>query len=589
MQKTKSKLLCRSCDLVVQLPPYRKGFHCVCPQCHSQLRSGSKSTLENLAVVSIASVIMLFTSLTLPFMSISSYGISQSMSLTSIVTILSRDWSILLYLCILFTFFCPLVMHLIVIGVVFFRLQVTRRIANIYMFCHRFCMVDVFILGVVVSLVKLVALAKVDFHAGFYSAILFAMLMVWCYSRGSPYRIWNLLERNDTELRHAHIGMRGIDQGLIMCRHCGMVYKRRNRTLSASELNSLTSADDRYLYQGEVECPRCHHSNDYRAPSCYQKTIALLLAAVIIYVPSNVYPIMVTDYLGTATGSNIIDGVISLWQMNSYFVAMVIFIASICIPMLKILCILWLLYVSHYGFRRNPGRFNKLYRVILFIGRWSMIDVFVVIIMSTVVRMSGLLTISPGMAIIFFSFTVLLTMIAAEEYDERLLWDHALGTRPQTLLDDRGHVIADDNPASAAVSAAKTAAATATAAAASATAAAASAAVTAAGSAAQAASAAVLSPGQRQSLVRAWELLQGARGAADAQTSEPAAPAPESAQAAAESSGADRAPAATAAADRASSASRAADLAAAAASSTADKAARQGSDSKSDGHDKSNR
>lgn len=446
MQKTKSKLLCRSCDLVVQLPPYKKGYSCICPQCKSSLRSANKVSLENLAIVSIASVIMLFTSLTLPFMSISSYGISQSMSLTTIVTILRHDWSLLMYLCILFTFLCPLVMHLIVIGIVFFKLTVTRRIANIYSFCHLFCMVDVFILGVIVSLVKLVALANVDFHSGFYSAILFAMLMVWCYSKGSPYTIWNLLQRHDTELKYAHIGMRGIDQGLIMCRHCGMVYKRKKRALSNSSDKQYT---DSYLYQGAVNCPRCNHANDYRAISCYQKTIALLLSAVIIYVPSNIYPIMVTEYLGTAVGSNIIDGVISLWSMNSYFVAMVIFIASICIPMLKILCILWLMYASKYGFKRNPSKYNKLYRIVLFIGRWSMIDVFVVIIMSTVVRMSGLLTISPGIAIVFFSFTVLLTMLAAEEYDERLLWDHALSTRSHTLLDEEGRVINDDKDSDA--------------------------------------------------------------------------------------------------------------------------------------------
>ena len=78
-----------------------------------------------------------------------------------------------------------------------------------------------------------------------------------------------------------------------------------------------------------------------------------------------------------------------------------------------------------------------------------MIDVFVVIIMSTVVRMSGLLTISPGIAIVFFSFTVLLTMLAAEEYDERLLWDHALSTRSHTLLDEEGRVINDDKDSDA--------------------------------------------------------------------------------------------------------------------------------------------
>lgn len=435
MLRSKSKLLCRSCDLVVQVPPYRQGYRCVCPQCGSLLRSGHKTSLYNLAVISIASVILLLTSLTLPFMSISSMGISQSMSLTSIFFILRRDWAILLYICILFTFLCPLILHSIVIGIVFFKLKVTPLLANIYMLSHRFCMVDVFILGVLISLVKLVGLAQVSFHVGFYTAIVFAILMVWCCSKGSPYTIWNLIERQDKELKYAQIGMRGIDQGLIMCRHCGMVYRRRTRKKKEkSELADLAPDDPRYLYQGAQRCPRCDHSNDYRAISCYQKTIALLIAAIILYVPSNMYPIMVTSYLGNNTYSNIIDGVISLWGMGSHFVAGVIFVASICIPVLKILCILWLLYVAHHGPRYLPSFYNRLYRIVLFIGRWSMIDVFVVIIMSTIVRMSGLLTISPGMAIICFSTVVLITMLAAEEFDERLLWDAAWRTQPERLL-----------------------------------------------------------------------------------------------------------------------------------------------------------
>lgn len=458
MQKTKSKLLCRSCDLVVQVPPYRKGYRCVCPQCKSQLRSGSKVSMHDLAVVSIASVILLFTSLTLPFLSISSMGISQSMSLTSIFFILRRDWAILLYICILFTFLCPLVMHSIVIAIVFFKLKVTRTIANVYMFCHRFCMVDVFIVGVLVSLVKLVSLAQVNFHVGFYTAIVFAFLMVWCYSRGSPYKIWNLIAKQDSELKYAHIGMRGIDQGLIMCRHCGMVIRRKNRK-NQEQIRNLSYDDPRYAYQGEEVCPRCGHHNDYRATACYQKTIALLLAAIIIYVPSNIYPIMVTTYLGNSIGSNIIDGVISLWGMGSFFVAGVVFVASICIPVIKIICISWLLYVSRYGFKKSPAVYNRLYRVVLFIGRWSMIDVFVVIIMSTIVRMSGLLTISPGMAVICFSMVVLITMLAAEEFDERLLWDRTLSARHGSVAQynaSRPHSPEEDMPAAATAASAAT-------------------------------------------------------------------------------------------------------------------------------------
>lgn len=410
MAAKSTKILCRACDMVVELPPFRKHITCLCPICKTALRSGFRTDLYNVAVVSIASVILMLTSLTLPFMTISSMGITQSMSLTSIFFILRDDWSVLLYLFLLFTFFCPLIMHTIVIGIVFFKLRISRQIAQLYSMCHRFSMVDVFVLGVLISLIKLVALAKVEFHSGFYSTLLFALLMVWCFSRGSPYFIWNLVEDQpkNSPLKTAKLGIRGIDQNLISCRHCGLVYKAKDGFEKANSLQT---------------CPRCGHHNGIRAFHCYQKTIALLIAAVIVYIPSNVYPIMITSYLGTDTGSNIIDGVISLWAMKSYFVAAVILIASICIPLIKIICIVLLMYWSKWGFKGDTNKLNKLYRVVIFIGRWSMIDVFVVIIMSTLVRMSGLLTISPGIAVVCFSGVVLLTMIAAEEFDERLVWD----------------------------------------------------------------------------------------------------------------------------------------------------------------------
>ena len=158
-----------------------------------------------------------------------------------------------------------------------------------------------------------------------------------------------------------------------------------------------------------------------------------MLGAIIMYVPMDMYPILVAADLDNSTYSDSLDGVISLFAMVSFLVAAVIFVASICIPIIKIVCIFVLMYVSAHGTRRSPSTYNRLYRVVLFIGRWSMIDVFVVIIMSTIVRMSGLLTISPGMAIICFSMVVLITMLAAEEFDERLLWDATLRVRHGTV------------------------------------------------------------------------------------------------------------------------------------------------------------
>ncbi len=393
--------LCRSCDLLVELPSYHHGYKCTCPRCGAVLRSGTIYSMERLAVVGLAALLLLLSSIFVPFMSVEAFSIYQGMSLASIFTVLRADWSILLYIFLLFTFVMPLLMLLIIMAAGFFKYRPGRLAAEVYAVCHRFCMVDVFVLGVMVSLVKLVGLADVGFYEGFWCSMLFALLMVWLWSKCYPERIWDLVMKPGFDVKTCRPGVIGRKQSLLLCRHCGMVYR--------------ADQHDR--------CPRCGGRAEYRESGCFSRAVALLLAAAILYLPANLYPIMVTSYLGASTSSNIIDGVISMWEMNSYFVSLVILFASIFIPVLKILCLSYLLFEIKHPLQTRNLLLTRIYRVVAFIGKWSMIDVFVVIIMTSIVRMSGLLTIDPGFAIICFCAVVLITMFAAEGFDERLIWD----------------------------------------------------------------------------------------------------------------------------------------------------------------------
>ena len=168
-------------------------------------------------------------------------------------------------------------------------------------------MIDVFILGVLVSLIKLTALVEVEFHSGFILSGIFSVMMIWLYTKVKPQDIWNKVKSANIDIVP---GISGKKQNLLLCRHCSFVYDSR-------------------FYK---KCPRCGHIKQIRNYDCYQKAAALLLSAIILYFPSNLYPIMFTSYLGNETGSNILEGVVTLWQMDSYFVACVIFLASICIP-----------------------------------------------------------------------------------------------------------------------------------------------------------------------------------------------------------------------------------------------------------------
>jgi paraquat-inducible protein A len=170
-------------------------------------------------------------------------------------------------------------------------------------------------------------------------------------------------------------------------------------------------------------CPRCGSGLHLRTPDSLQRTLALLATAAVLYVPANVLPIMTTDQLGRTIHSTILGGVVLLIDMGSYPIAAVIFIASVLVPLGKLLIMTWLCFSVA---RRQTGSRRErtvLYRVTEFIGRWSMVDVFVVTVLVALIHLTGLLVITPGAASLAFGAVVIVTMLAAETFDPRLIWD----------------------------------------------------------------------------------------------------------------------------------------------------------------------
>jgi paraquat-inducible protein A len=135
------------------------------------------------------------------------------------------------------------------------------------------------------------------------------------------------------------------------------------------------------------------------------------------------FPIMITTFLGSSEPSTIMGGVILLWRMKSYLVAGVIFVASILVPVMKILMLFWLCWQIRFGHGEHKKPTQQIYHITEFIGRWSMVDVFVVAILSALVQLGAMMNIIPGVAAISFAAVVILTMLAAMSFDSRLIWD----------------------------------------------------------------------------------------------------------------------------------------------------------------------
>jgi paraquat-inducible protein A len=171
------------------------------------------------------------------------------------------------------------------------------------------------------------------------------------------------------------------------------------------------------------KCPRCGSGLHVRTDGSIQRTMALVITATILYIPANVLPIMNTSLLGNADPSTILGGVVLLIHHGSYPIAAVIFIASVMVPTGKLMSITWLCWSVSRGQKTSHRQRTTMYRITEFVGKWSMTDVFVVAILVALIQLGGLMSITAGPAAIAFGGVVVVTMVAAESFDPRLIWD----------------------------------------------------------------------------------------------------------------------------------------------------------------------
>ena len=234
---------------------------------------------------------------------------------------------------------------------------------------------------------------------------------------------------------------RAIDFSLVTCHCCGLLSR-----VSAKFLNDSEST---------ARCPRCHSHLHVRKPRSINRTLAFVVAASILYVPANVLPMTITDSIFDTQKDTIMSGVIYFWQNQDYLVATVIFVASIFIPILKLLILCFLMMSvsmqSSGNWNFQPKHCTMLYRVVEFVGRWSMIDVFVVSMLTALIQIQSLATILAGPGAVAFGAVVILTMFASLSFDPRIIWDNYYAAQtthsphPPSLKTDINHISNSSN------------------------------------------------------------------------------------------------------------------------------------------------
>lgn len=400
---------CHECDWLMALPPLRSGEQATCPRCgHAEVRRHRYPAQRSMALA-LASLVTLSLAVTYPFLGFSVRGVGNRIDLTQSATQLIGYHEPVVAIAVLLTILVLPTLYLL--GVVWLQtgllrgppLPASRGIARSLAHLQPWMMADVFLIGTLVSLIKIAGLAQVELGPGFWAFGVFVILLIATTQSVDRDWMWFALAGEPVAPEGSRTGETAATQGLTGCATCGLV-------------NHLAP-------RGKGRCRRCGERLHARHPHSLQRTWALLAAAAVLYIPANVYPIMTTTSLGRSNPSTIIGGVVQLLEMGSWPVALVILVASVIVPLGKLIALAWLCLVAPRAHRMRAQARTRLYRLTEFIGRWSMVDIFVVAILVALIRAGNLMSITPGPAALAFGAVVVITMLAAMSFDPRLIWD----------------------------------------------------------------------------------------------------------------------------------------------------------------------
>jgi len=399
-------ILCPQCDLMTQLPVLRPGSKASCPRCDTTLNTRWVEPLKRPAGYALAALFMLLLANLFPFINMRIAGLTSQISLVRIPQVMvSEDYSSLAMLFIVLVQAVPafcMVTILLLVSPLRLPLSLNRWLLRVLMQLRSWGMAEIFLAGVLVSFVKLMAYGDIGVGSSFVPWCLFCVLQLRAFQCIDRRLLWRRIAPLPALPAQPRAGISGLQQGMRSCSCC----------------TAILPADT-------LVCPRCASHGHARRRHSLQWTLALLITSIMLYIPANLMPIMTTEALGNQLHSTIMAGVILLWSDGSYPVALVIFIASIMVPSLKMLAIGWLCWDAHGrgSNQHDSERMHKIYEVVEFVGRWSMIDVFVIAVLSALVRMGRLMNIYPDTGALLFALVVILTMFAAITFDPRLTWD----------------------------------------------------------------------------------------------------------------------------------------------------------------------
>jgi len=354
----------------------------------------------------------------LPLMTFKSLGFSDSANvIESIVNFYTNDYYFVSLMVFLSAFLFPLLL-LTMMFIISFNLlrrrypSYLRTLFRNYLHLEEWAMIEVYLLGIMITIIKMVDSSEIVYQPGIFCFVSLVVLSLAISTIIDKEHFWNLIEANSTAKNREAVVLpdevpgditTGLQQRLTPCHTCAKVLP--------------TSYEHK-------DCPRCGSKVHSRIVGSVRKTWALVFTSMILIVPANLLPIMEVDFLGIPERSTILDGIIYFFQHGSFFIGLVIFTASILVPVFKIIGLSILLLSTRPSAPRYLKNKTKMYRSIAFIGRWSMLDIFVIALLTVLVDFGFFTSIYAAPAATYFCFVVACTMFAAMTFDPRIMWDN---------------------------------------------------------------------------------------------------------------------------------------------------------------------
>jgi paraquat-inducible protein A len=392
---------CCECDLLFTLPPLARNQAAYCPRCNAKIIIGRDWSMTRLTAMAVTMLLLMPFAFSQPLISIRLLGTRIDASLLEGIWQMSHQGDPLTASMVAFcTIGAPLTLAFSLLYL-WFGHAFGMNLRPVLLMLERlkeWVMLDIYLIGMAVAAIKVKEYADIQAGSALVAYLALTLLSLLTLIHMNLEQLW--------ERYYPQEQPKGKPETLQVCLSC----------------HFTGDADER------GRCPRCHIPMRHRQPFSLQKTWAALIAAMVLLIPANLLPISIIYANGTRMEDTIFSGVVSLATSGNVPIAAIVFIASVLVPFTKVIVLLVLLCSIHFKTSHSLKTRIRLLRLVTWVGRWSMLDLFVIALMMSLVNRDQLLSFTMGPAAFYFGSAVILTILAVEWLDSRLIWDaHATG------------------------------------------------------------------------------------------------------------------------------------------------------------------